>query len=232
VFLHLEVLVREIKKQEISVSVSCQPVNSQDIRRLKNAGVDCIGIALDAVTEEIFCKIKGADGGGVYSWWQEISLLNDALFIFGAGRVSTHLIIGLGESEKDVTILLQWCVDMGILSALFAFTPIQGTALEKRAQPDIGTYRRLQLARYLLIHGIARLEHITFDAEGKIVSFGVDPAVLEEVINRGEPFQTSGCLNCNRPFYNEKPGGPLYNYPKKLSIKEVEEVKDSLSKLF
>lgn len=30
-----------------------------------------------------------------------------------------------------------------------------------------------------------------------------------------DAFLTSGCPGCNRPFYNERPGGPIYNYPSK-----------------
>jgi biotin synthase len=229
VFLHIEALVKEIKKQQnVLVSVSCQPLNCQNIQLLKNAGVDRIGIALDAVTETIFRKIKGDTAGNAYSWSHEISLLKEALSIFGVGNVSTHLIVGLGETEKEVTDIIQWCVNMDILPAMFAFTPVCGTVLEKNTQPDILSYRRLQLARYLLVYGITRLEQIHFNTTGKITSFKVNSDVLENIINSGQPFQTSGCPNCNRPFYNEKPRGPLYNYPRILSKKEIAEIKKQL----
>jgi biotin synthase len=228
VFLQLEVLVKEIKKQNIPVSVSCQPLNFQNIQLLKNAGVDRIGIALDASTEPIFRKTKGADVGSVYSWNNEVSLLKDALSIFGAGNVSTHLIVGLGETEKDVVDIIHWCINMGVLPALFAFTPVHGTALEKYPQPNIVSYRRLQLARYLLVYGITCLDNIRFNMAGEIVSFGANFDVLETILNSGKPFQTSGCPNCNRPFYNEKPKGPLYNYPKNLNTKEIEKIKKQL----
>jgi biotin synthase len=37
----------------------------------------------------------------------------------------------------------------------------------------------------------------------------------------GEPFQTSGCPDCNRPYYNERPGGVMYNYPRPLVAAEA-----------
>jgi biotin synthase len=229
VFLDLEALVREIKNhQRVGVAVSCQPLNSQNMQLLKNAGVDRIGIAIDAVTETLFCKIKGAKVGNDYSWSQELCLLDEALLIFGVGRVSAHLIVGLGEVERDVVGFIVWCVDRGVLPALFAFTPIKGTVLEHCSQPCIEVYRRLQLSRYLLVHGMTCLEQIEFDVTGKIVSFGVKSDVLEEIINCGVPFQTSGCPNCNRPFYNERPSGLWYNYPKSLNTKEVEKVREQL----
>jgi biotin synthase len=118
---------------------------------------------------------------------------------------------------------------MGVLPALFAFTPVRGTALENLSQPSLDSYRRVQLARYLLVHGKTSLELMRFDANGKIVSFGVPSAILEAAVNGGVPFQTSGCPDCNRPFYNEKPSGPMYNYPKELNKKEIEEIKRQLS---
>jgi biotin synthase len=230
VFLHLEALIKKIKKTvDIPVSVSYQPLNRKNIHLLKSVGVDRIGIALDAATEPIFCKIKVSEAGSMNSWSNEIRLLEEALTIFGAGHVSTHLIVGLGETEKDVACLIQWCVAMGVLPALFAFTPVRGTALENLPQPSLESYRRVQLARYLLVHGKTSLELMRFDAKGKIVSFGVPSAILEAAVNGGVPFQTSGCPDCNRPFYNEKPSGPMYNYPKELNKKEIEEIKRQLS---
>jgi len=35
---------------------------------------------------------------------------------------------------------------------------------------------------------------------------------------------TSGCPNCNRPYYNEKPSGPIYNYPRPLKKEEIAKV--------
>ncbi len=229
VFLHLEALVKEIKRPTgIPVSVSCQPLNSQNILFLKNAGVNRIAIALDAATEAIFNRVKGAEGR-IYSWTSQFCLLEEALRVFGVGNVSTHLIVGLGETEKEAAGLIQQCVAMGVLPALFAFTPVRGTALETHPPPCLESYRRVQLARYLLVNKKTFLERMIFDGAGKILGFGVDMAVLQETVASGVPFQTSGCKDCNRPFYNEKPSGPLYNFPKELSLKEVEEIKKQLA---
>ena len=55
VFDQLEVIVREIKKEAtIPVSVSCQPLFKENIERLAKAGVDRLGIPLDAATADDF----------------------------------------------------------------------------------------------------------------------------------------------------------------------------------
>jgi biotin synthase len=198
------------QKVAVPVSVSCQPLNSQNIWSLSKAGADRIGIALDAATEKLFDKIKGVDAGGPYRWQDEFVLLRTAIGIFGEGTVSTHLIVGLGETEKEAANLIQECVDMGVLPALFAFTPVRGTALGGNAKPTMEAYRRIQLARHLIVNAQSRFDDMSFNRSGQISDFGVGKDVLVQAVASGKPFLTSGCPDCNRPFYNEKPSGPIF----------------------
>jgi len=225
VFQHLLAFVKAIcSRVKVPVSISCQPLNRGNMRWLAEAGAERIGIPLDAATEELFDKVKGRFVGGPYVWREQIKLLSEAVKIFGEGKVSTHLIVGLGETEKEMVETIQKCVDMRVLPALFAFTPILGTALEDSPQPPVPAYRRVQLARHLIFHGILRYENMYFDEKNCISDFGVDKDVLMRVVRSGEPFLTSGCPNCNRPYYNEKPSGPIYNYPRPLAKEETAQI--------
>jgi biotin synthase-related radical SAM superfamily protein len=114
---------------------------------------------------------------------------------------------------------------MGVVSGLFAFTPIPQTPLEDRPPPPIGSYRRIQVARHLIDEGMARFESMDFNNKGEVIHFGVDRDELEELISTGEPFITSGCPECNRPFYNESPRGPIYNYPQRPDSRAVEAIR-------
>jgi lipoyl synthase len=230
VFGDLEALVKELKRHvSVAVSVSCQPQTPQNILRLKQAGADRLGIALDAATEAIFNKVKGNGAGGCYVWENQFRLFSEALKVFGAGNVSTHVIVGLGESERDAVAVIERCVGLGVLPALFAFTPVRGTALEGYLPPDLCAYRRVQLARYLIVNRKAAAADIGFDSDGKITDFGVSKDKLQEAIESGVPFQTTGCPDCNRPYYNEKPSGPLFNYPKMPNNEEIQKIKKELS---
>ena len=222
-------VVEQLKKQvRVPISVSCQPLNSKNLWRLHRAGADRIGIALDAATEELFCKVKGATVDGPYKWEDQLRLLQVAIGVFGEGNVSTHLIIGLGETESEAVASIQKCVDWGVLPALFAFTPVAGTARASYAQPNVDVYRRVQIARYLIANGIARSGDISFDENGRIVDFGATKTLLVRITESGEPFLTSGCPDCNRPFYNEKPRGPIYNYPRSLTKNEIAQIRKEL----
>jgi biotin synthase len=226
---HLVALIKTIKQHAtVPVSVSCQPQTRKNIQHLANAGTDRIGIAIDAATEKLFTEVKGSAANGPYTWTTQLQLLQDAVEIFGKGNVSTHLIVGLGETEKEAVYAIQECVDMSVLPALFAFTPVRGTAMEKQVQPQVDSYRRVQLARYLIVNGIACYDDFCFDAKGRITGFGVEKKLLEQITNTGMPFVTSGCPHCNRPFYNEKPSGPIYNYPRSINADEIAEIKKQL----
>jgi biotin synthase len=230
VFTHLVALLRAIRERaNVSASVSCQPVNKERMKQLARAGAERIGIPLDAATEEVFDRVKGVFVGGSYRWKEQFELLGEAVEIFGKGKVSTHLIVGLGESEKQMVQAIQRCVDMGVLPALFAFTPIRGTALENVSPPAVKKYRRVQVARQFIVVGLAKSEDMAFDNEGNLTDFGVDRPTLIQTIWKSECFLTSGCPSCNRPYYNEKPGGPIYNFPKVPTDDDVRLIEKDLA---
>lgn len=221
-------LARRIgENSDVSISVSCQPLSRGDLERLADAGVQRIGIPLDAVTEEIFNRVKGAEIGGPYRWNGHFKALKEAVEIFGGGNVTTHLIAGLGETEKEFVKMIQLCVDLGVYPALFAFTPIPGTVLSSRQSPPIDYYRRLQVAHYLITKGKRQFGDMVFK-EGRLVNFGLSKDEIRKIIRRGEPFMTSGCPGCNRPYYNERPGGPLYNIPRRPTRVEIADIEKVL----
>lgn len=220
-------LVKQIRMRgtKAPISVSCQPLSRTEVERLAEAGVERMSIPLDAATKNVFERVKGYLAGGPYDWYRQKSALIRAVEVLGEAKVSTHLIVGLGESEKDMVQAIQWCVDNGVYPSLFSFTPIPGTALEKNSPPSISRYRRVQLARYLINERKTRFEKMSFTAEeGRIVNFGVPQDQLTKTIHSGIPFVTSGCPNCNRPYYNEKPSGPIYNFPTQPTPWEIKEI--------
>jgi len=229
VFDDVLLLVREIKSRvSVPISVSCKPLSQKKMKKWVDAGVNRISIALDAATEKIFDKVKGRNIGGPYLWERQRKALKEAVNVFGEGSVSTHLIVGLGETEKELCQTIQWCVDSGVDPGLFAFTPIPGTALEDNLPPSLSSYRRAQVAHYLLTHRKTCLEKMEFDKGGRLTNFGISKEQLLELIDTGKPLLTSGCPGCNRPYYNERPGGPLYNYPRQPRPEEITEEKKML----
>lgn len=232
VFEDLLTLVRQLRLHTgIPISVSCQPLNRKKLKELLKVGVERISVALDAATKEVFNEVKGRLVGGPYVWEEQRGTLLDAVKVLGEGLVTTHLIVGLGETERGMVQTIQWCADAGVYPSLFAFTPIRGTALENHAPPSVGHYRRMQVAQHLITHRKARFENMRFSRNGKLVDFGVPNSLLLKMVESGLPFLTSGCPNCNRPYYNERPGGPIYNYPRPLAPEEIEKIENQFEKM-
>ncbi len=229
-FEDLQAIITQIYKlaPEIPISLPVHPIDENKMKILKELGVERLGIPFDAATPEIFDKIKGKQVGGPYTWEKHMDALKRAIKIFGEGKVSTHLIIGLGETEKEAVNFIQEFSDLKIIIGLFAFTPITGTKLEKHPSPPIDKYRRIQIARYLIQNKITRKENMGFSEEGKIIDFGITREELNKIIESGQPFRTSGCPGCNRPFYNESPRGPIYNFPWNPSKEEIKRIRKEL----
>ncbi|OLS31006.1 MAG: Biotin synthase [Candidatus Thorarchaeota archaeon AB_25] len=214
-------IVGELRKvSKLPISVAIHPVSTDDMVRLKDIGASNIGIALDASTPEIFEEIKGEHRGAEYRWRSHRQGLLDALEIFGEGRVTTHLIIGLGETEKEAADFIVDMYQMGVSVGLFAFTNIKGTSLEDRSPPDLSSYPRIQVVRQLVFQGLLASDQIRASEDGSI-SIEIEDEKIREALSSGVAFQVTGCKGCNRPFYNERPRGPMYNYPRRLTEEEV-----------
>jgi biotin synthase-related radical SAM superfamily protein len=213
----------------LPVSVALPPLSRPEIVRIEGAGVERAAISLDAATPGLFSVLKGSGVNSTFRWETHVQALRDAVAVFGAGKTTTHLILGLGETEKEAVSCIQWLTDLGITVGLFPFTPISGTHLAARPPPPVEQYRRLQLAHYLIAHQQARAEQMTFHPVGQhIVGFGLSKELLAAVIDEGLAFQTAGCRGCNRPFFTERPSGPLYNFPTVPSAGDIRQINEQL----
>ncbi|MEM4699848.1 MAG: radical SAM protein [Candidatus Nezhaarchaeales archaeon] len=215
-------LVSELSRGGLGpLSVSAPPMSLRELKELKQLGAERVSVALDAASPRIFEAVKGAAVGAPYTWEGHWRALKKALKVFGRGSVTTHIIVGLGETEREAIEVVARLSSMGVLPALFALTPIPGTRLESASPPSLASYRRVQLARHLIVRGLATLDDFVFNEGGRLVKIKCREVALREA-SSGSPFETSGCPSCNRPFYNERPGSAIYNYPRPLKPKEVE----------
>jgi biotin synthase-related radical SAM superfamily protein len=198
---------------DVPFDMAILPHDLEQVCQLLTAGADHIGFGLDAACERDFQQVKRGTRSG-QAWKRSLALIEGTARAF-PGRAALHLIVGLGETEQEMVERIQWAHDQGVTVGLFAFTPVRGTGMAALAQPPLATYRRMQAACWLIVHDAVRREEMAFDARGRLIGLGAAfPAT-------GEPFQTSGCPDCNRPYYNERPGGVIYNYPRPLSPGEA-----------
>ena len=232
----LQITKRLKAELDIPISLLATPtiLKKRDLVDFKLSGVEMIGIAVDTATEELFEKHRGKGVKGPHRWEKYWQTVRDGVEIFGRSMVGVHLIVGLGETEVEMVEAIQRVNDEGASTHLFSFFPEPDSLLAQHPQPPIGQYRRIQLARYLIDEGIAHSQDFHFDQMGKIIDFGVKTGKIEEIINSGRPFMTSGCpgrdgeVACNRPYANSLPGLQIRNFPFLPEPEDIERIKKGL----
>lgn len=197
------------------VCVSATGLGGEEVRELLAGGAERVSLPLDAATPQLYQTVKGNPG------WEKTRALLGRLAQEHPGRMGTHLVVGLGETEEEMLRAIGSLLDDGITVALFAFTPIAGTRMAGWPRPSLAVYRRVQVGHFILQQRAATVRDLYFEA-GKLASVGLDRESLRQLLADGTAFRTSGCPGCNRPYYNERPGQAPYNYPRPLLPAEVE----------
>ena len=192
--------LRSVRNLKIPISASVRILSEKEGFEWFEQGVERLGIATDVVDEKLYELYRGGE------LKKHVSLLKKMAEKFPS-RITTHVIVGMGESEKQMVEFIQKMHDIGVTVGLFAFTPIKGTKLENHPKPSIHSYRRIQIARYLIEENLANVKDFKFSEVGEITDSSFD---MKNIPDRA--FMTSGCPDCTRPYYNEEPGKESYNF--------------------
>ncbi len=228
------IIERLRKETDLLISVLASPTSIQhndSLAAMRKAGADRIGIAIDAATSDLFNQLRGKGVGGPHRWDHYWDVVQMAVNVFGKFHTGIHLIVGLGEAEKEMVDAIQKGQDLGASTHLFSFFPEKGSPMEKYSSPPLGQYRRIQLARWIINEGLGSASQLKFDEKGRLIDFGTD---IEALIQTGEPFMTSGCpgkdgkVACNRPYGNERPSEPIRNFPFMPEKKDIEDIRRQL----
>ncbi len=215
---HITRRIRAETDMLVSTLVTPTVFGRAEMEAVRDAGAENLTVAVDCSTPELFDQLRGREARGPHRWDTYIGGIRTAVDVMGPGpnAVGVHLIIGLGETEEQAIRFIQECYDIGARVHLFSFYPEVGSPMEGVDQPPMEAYRHVQVARHLMDRGLARADDMTFE-DGRVVDFGAEEGVMEEVLEKGLAFMTTGCPGCNRPFANETPSqaaeGLLRNYP-------------------
>lgn len=219
----------------VSLLISPTVLKKNDLKELKEAGADRIGVAIDCATKELFDQLRGKAVHGPHNWNTYWRVYEESLNIFGKGMSGVHLICGLGETEKEMVLTINRARQLGGFTHLFSFFPEKGSRMESKPPPLMSVYRRIQLARWLIDNDMSEVAKMEFDERDRIVNFGISEIQLNECLESGEAFETSGCPGfdgktaCNRPYGNEKPGNDIRNFPFRLENSDLDKVRKELN---
>lgn len=117
--------VKAIRAQvDLPIQVQCEPPNDFAwFQKLKDAGAVSIGMHLEAVSDRVRQKImpgKAEVSLGVY-----FAAFDAAVKVFGRGQVSTYILAGLGDTQKEIIDMTENLAKRGVYPFVVPFVPIQ-----------------------------------------------------------------------------------------------------------
>jgi radical SAM protein (TIGR04043 family) len=124
-------------KAAVSLPIQCQcepPDDFQWFARMHAAGVDSLGMHLEAVTPEIRTQIMPSKAEVPLEYY--FQAFESAVSVFGWGQVSTYLLAGLGDSLEALLEACDRLIQIGVYPFVVPFVPITGTPLQHHAPPD------------------------------------------------------------------------------------------------
>ncbi|MHA1144463.1 MAG: radical SAM protein [Candidatus Helarchaeota archaeon] len=161
-------ILKAMKKEaNVPLHVQIEPINIEQLERLKSAGADTIGIHLenyDPLVLESTCpgKFLSASVQDYYTSWK------NAIKVFGENQVSTFILMGLGERQHLLKEGIKKTAEIGVIPFLLPVRILTGTLLKQFQSINFKT----------------NLENFTFLAQALIES-GVNPLKNK-----------AGCIRC------------------------------------
>lgn len=217
----LEVIKKITENTSLPLSISSTVSNPAEVDRLFDSGVDKVGISLDVCNPQKYDLYKGG------SFKERLHFIGEAAKKY-PGDISTHVIVGLGESDYELLFTIAYLLKSKVEVGLFAFTPLKNTPLAHMSPPSLVRYRKIQSIYSLLKYNYISFDRLNFDFEkgenaGAIKGIRISKKRFKSILNSKRVFETTGCPDCNRPFYNESPKDTPYNYPRALTEEEKSE---------
>jgi lipoyl synthase len=203
----------------ISALVSATVLNEERLHHIKEVGADIIGVGLDGASKEIFYETRGKGTRGPHTWDYHWHIIRTARQIYGPMKVNCHIIVGLGETDRELVDLFYMLKSEQIAGYLFSFNPEPGTVMQDVARAPLHRHRRIQLVKYMIENKDLPYEAISFNETGEISRMDAPEMMVEVSLNSGLPFMTDGCpdrdgkMACNRPYGSYRPREEYRDYP-------------------
>lgn len=120
---------------DLPIQAQCEPPEDPIwFQRMKEAGVDSLGMHLEVVEPEVRRRIL--PGKAELSLERYYEAFAQAVAVFGRGQVSTYLLAGLGDSAAALIACSERLIALGVYPFVVPFVPIAGTPLENHPAPS------------------------------------------------------------------------------------------------
>ncbi|MFC9429696.1 MSMEG_0568 family radical SAM protein [Streptomyces sp. NPDC059255] len=143
------VLVRSVRAvlaavPDLPIQVQCEPPADLGwIRALHDAGATAIGIHVESLDDEV--RRRWMPGKSTVPMAEYEAAWDEAVRVFGRNRVSTYLLVGLGEDPDELIAGAGSLIERGVYPFVVPFRPMSGTlaARDGVAAPDAELLRRV-----------------------------------------------------------------------------------------
>ena len=203
----------------ISALVTATLLDEDSLHEIKQSGVDIIGVGLDAVSEDVFLRTRGKLAKGPHRWDQHWEIVRMARQIYGPMKVNCHLIVGLGETDKEMFDMIFQLKSEQIAGYLFSFNPEPGTEMQDVPRAPLERWRRIQYVKHLIENHDLSPDALEYSDEGELVKLTPSADSAKLAFESGLAFMTNGCpdrqgvMACNRPYGSYRPGEEYRDYP-------------------
>jgi radical SAM protein (TIGR04043 family) len=125
---------------DLPIQAQCEPPRDHAwFRRMRAAGIDSLGMHLEAVTPEVRARIM--PGKATVSLDRYYDAFASATAVFGRGQVSTYILAGLGDTPEAILDCCTRLIGLGVYPFVVPFVPIAGTPLETHPAPSAAFMR-------------------------------------------------------------------------------------------
>ena len=123
-------------KQAVALPIQgqCEPPDEDAwFERMRDAGIDSLGMHLEAVTPEVRASVM--PGKAQVSIARYFAAFAAAVPVFGRGQVSTYILAGLGDPKEAILATCEKLIALGVYPFVVPFVPISGTPMESHPPP-------------------------------------------------------------------------------------------------
>jgi radical SAM protein (TIGR04043 family) len=119
----------------LPIQGQCEPPDDDAwFTRMKDAGVDALGMHLEVVTPELRARIM--PGKSQVPLERYFEAFAGAVAVFGRGQVSSYILAGLGDTKEAILATSEKLIALGVYPFVVPFVPISGTPLESHPPPQ------------------------------------------------------------------------------------------------
>jgi radical SAM protein (TIGR04043 family) len=118
----------------LPIQGQCEPpADFAWFRRLRDHGIDALGMHLEAWDEDVRRKIMPGKAEVPVAFY--LAAFAEAVKVFGRGQVSTYLLAGLGDTVEGLLEASRQLIALGVYPFVVPFVPVGGTQLSALAPP-------------------------------------------------------------------------------------------------